>query len=265
MNIRKIILAILLVAAWLSPRSQDAASIASNLLEQYARALSSKSAEDIAAVFTKDARILPHNSVAISGHEAITKHFKGLESIDFQESFELVHSEWAGKTILAQTENRGSWRDPGSGKSGEFSVKGMMALKPDAEGNWKIYMYAYNDNPRASDQTQTGPIAGTFQHSVYVWLKDPESEDMRASFESALEDFIFNSPHITGYHLGTPADTDRPIIDNTYTYCMIVTFASKQEHDLYQVEEGHQRFRELTSDLWEKVVIYDSENLWVKW
>ena len=60
-------------------------------------------------------------------------------------------------------------------------------------------------------------------------------------------------------HIGTPAQTNRPVIDNSYTYSLIVTFPSKEEHDEYQQEEVHQVFIEEAKELWKKVLVYDSE------
>jgi hypothetical protein len=59
-------------------------------------------------------------------------------------------------------------------------------------------------------------------------------------------------------HVGTPADTEREVIDNSYSYCLVVTFDSKKEHDIYQDHTLHKQFIENASDLWEKVLVYDS-------
>ena len=102
---------------------------------------------------------------------------------------------------------------------------------------------------------------GDFVHVVYFWLKEPENQEDRSSFEKSLTNFINNSEFIQTKHLGTPAATDRGVIDNSYTYCLLVTFENKEMHDKYQVEEGHLQFIEESSNLWEKVLVYDSENL----
>lgn len=61
-------------------------------------------------------------------------------------------------------------------------------------------------------------------------------------------------------HLGFAANTNRPVIDNTYTYCMVLTFTSKEEQDKYQDEAGHKTFISESENLWKKVVVYDSIN-----
>lgn len=103
---------------------------------------------------------------------------------------------------------------------------------------------------------------GDFIHTVFFWLKNPESKPDREAFEKSLKKFIDQSEFIQTKHLGTPADTDRSVIDNSYTYCLMVSFASKEDHDKYQAEAGHKLFIEESSDLWEKVLVYDSVNTW---
>ncbi|OIQ40557.1 MAG: stress responsive protein [Bacteroidetes bacterium MedPE-SWsnd-G1] len=102
---------------------------------------------------------------------------------------------------------------------------------------------------------------GSFAHVVYFWLNNPENQKERAEFEKSLTTFINNSEFIQTKHLGTPAATDRGVIDNSYTYCLMLTFENKEMQDKYQVEEGHLKFIEESSKLWEKVVVYDSENI----
>ena len=104
-------------------------------------------------------------------------------------------------------------------------------------------------------------IDGDFVHIVFFWLKDPDNKDIRDNFTSSLYDFIKNSNDIKSFHLGTPANTYRSIIDTSYTYCMIVTFSSKIEHDRYQIDPAHKEFLTNFKDSWGKVQIYDSESI----
>ena len=103
---------------------------------------------------------------------------------------------------------------------------------------------------------------GDFIHTVFFWLKNPDNKSDRQAFEKSIKKFIDNSEFIKTKHLGTPADTHRDVVDNSYTYCLMVTFASKEDHDKYQAEPVHKKFVEESSHLWEKVLIYDSVNIW---
>jgi hypothetical protein len=102
---------------------------------------------------------------------------------------------------------------------------------------------------------------GNFVHAVHFWLKEPNNEKVRAAFEASLSNFINNSIFIKTRHLGSPASTDRPIIDTSYTYALVVTFDNKEKHDAYQIEKGHLQFIEECNGFWDKVLIYDSVSI----
>lgn len=101
-------------------------------------------------------------------------------------------------------------------------------------------------------------IKGDFIHSVYFWLKNPDSQADRAAFEKSLKKFINSSKVIISKHIGVPASTNREVIDNTYTYSLIVSFKNKEMHDKYQEEDVHKTFIGESQNLWKKVLIYDS-------
>ncbi|UOB19281.1 Dabb family protein [Abyssalbus ytuae] len=103
-------------------------------------------------------------------------------------------------------------------------------------------------------------IKGNFIHSVYFWLKNPDSETDRIAFETSLKKFINSSEFIIQKHIGSPATTNRQVIDNSYTYSLILTFENKEMQDKYQEENVHKIFIKESEHLWEKVLVYDSEN-----
>lgn len=111
------------------------------------------------------------------------------------------------------------------------------------------------------NENESEVINGDFVHMVFFWLKEPDNKLIRNNFTSSLYNFIKNSDDIKSFHLGTPANTYRSIIDTSYTYCLIVTFPSKEEHDRYQNDPVHKEFLNNFKDSWEKVQIYDSESI----
>jgi len=102
---------------------------------------------------------------------------------------------------------------------------------------------------------------GEFTHAVYFWLKEPDDEAKNEAFVKGLEKFVSGSKDIKTYHLGKPASTDRPIIDRSYSYGLVVTFDSKASHDAYQEDPAHKLFVKESEHLWETVKIYDSVNV----
>ena len=227
------------------------------LLSRLSAALTEKSAEKVAGLFHSDAIILAEGSTAVRGNKEIINHFKWLESIEFEEQFEIEEVIKAGEFLIVQTDNIWKWSNSNENKSIEFVLKGQLLLKEDENDELKIYRYAYSGNDPVGGKVAQ-PIKGKFAHIVLMWLKDPNNQDVVNEFEKSLDTFINNVQNVTSYHLGTPADTYRPIIDTTYTYCLVVTFDTKADHDLYQAESAHQNFLKESSGYWEKILIYDS-------
>jgi hypothetical protein len=113
-----------------------------------------------------------------------------------------------------------------------------------------------------SEKTGTATtIQGDFAHTVYFWLHNPDNSEDRKAFKTSLTNFINQSPYITTKHIGVPAKTNREVIDNSYTYSLLLTFKDKATQDQYQEEAAHKQFIAESSHLWSKVIVYDSENL----
>lgn len=118
------------------------------------------------------------------------------------------------------------------------------------------------ETERAALEGTTNTLGhGAYAHSVYVWLKNPDSEADRTAFESAMKRFLHQLPYATTRHLGTPADTRRDIIDFSYTYSVLLTFETRSDLSKYDTDPAHLEFLESSSHLWKKVLVYDSVNL----
>ena len=107
-------------------------------------------------------------------------------------------------------------------------------------------------------EVQSEKIKGDFIHMVFFWLKNPENQNDRQAFVKALEKLIATNPQVVTSHLGQPAATNRAVIDNTYSYSLVVTFKDIETHDIYQTDPTHLLFIEEAESLWKKVSIYDS-------
>jgi hypothetical protein len=96
-----------------------------------------------------------------------------------------------------------------------------------------------------------------FVHAVYFWLKDNLTDMQKDTFQRGVAS-LAGIETVHQAHIGVPAPTDRPIIDRTYSQALIVLFQHERDHDRYQVDPIHDRFRQECGSLWQKVVIYDS-------
>jgi Stress responsive A/B Barrel Domain len=93
-------------------------------------------------------------------------------------------------------------------------------------------------------------------HSVYFWLKEGLSAAELEDFQRQLQ-AIAAIESVRQAHIGVPADTDRPVIEQSYSYGLILSFDDMQGHDFYQVHEAHERFRQECSRYWSRVLIFD--------
>ena len=101
-------------------------------------------------------------------------------------------------------------------------------------------------------------IKGKFVHMVFFWMKESVDDSQKKDFIKDLHDFINNVDVIKSSHVGEPAQTPREVVDNSYTYCLVVTFESKEDQDIYQEHELHKKFIEVSKDKWDRVQVYDS-------
>ena len=93
-------------------------------------------------------------------------------------------------------------------------------------------------------------------HTVYFWLKDDTNQNGMLTFEAGLKS-LTNDPVVTKGYFGTPAGIDREVVDNSYTYGLVLVFPNKSAHDQYQEGAVHKKFLEEHASKWEKVLVYD--------
>lgn len=97
-----------------------------------------------------------------------------------------------------------------------------------------------------------------FTHVVYFWLENPDNNEDRQAFEKSLKKFLNNSQYAKTKFIGVPANTPRDVVDNSFTYSLILSFPSKEIQDLYQQEPAHLLFIKESEHLWKRVQVYDS-------
>ena len=97
-----------------------------------------------------------------------------------------------------------------------------------------------------------------FVHTVLFWLKPGLNPADRERFRAGLET-LKQISSADAVYIGTPASTDRPVIDRSYDFGLTVMLKGLAEHDAYQVDPIHTAFVANCSALWERVLIYDFE------
>lgn len=96
-------------------------------------------------------------------------------------------------------------------------------------------------------------------HHVFFWLKDPKNVEAIKEFENGLQALV-KVPLVESYHIGTPVESPRDIVDDSFTYSYIAFFKNEADQNIYQTHPIHLKFIEDCQHLWEKVVVYDAMN-----
>jgi len=97
-----------------------------------------------------------------------------------------------------------------------------------------------------------------FVHCVYFWLKPELDPVEKQTFLKGLDDLTKIHSVRYGWY-GMPAATNRPVIDRTYSYGLVVVFDNEAGHDAYQIDPVHTNFRVGLKDVWTNVRIHDFE------
>jgi len=96
-----------------------------------------------------------------------------------------------------------------------------------------------------------------FVHSVYFWLK-PELSVAEHTALVADMHTLREVPSVRTGYIGTPAPTERPVIDSSYHYALVLVFDDKAGHDAYQEHPIHRAFADKWRTCWQ-VKIYDCQ------
>jgi hypothetical protein len=98
-----------------------------------------------------------------------------------------------------------------------------------------------------------------FVHHVFFWMK----HDITPGGIDTFERSVSTLPTIDVVKfgdVGKPAGTNRAVIERSYSYSLLLVFEDQSAHDEYQVHPIHLKFVEDCSQLWERVLVYDSES-----
>lgn len=96
----------------------------------------------------------------------------------------------------------------------------------------------------------------SFIHHVFFWLKENNSDNREQLIEGLKK--LSSVKTIKQFHIGVPADTNREVIENTYSVSWMILFDSAADQEGYQVDPIHLDFVKECSHLWEKVTVFDT-------
>lgn len=99
---------------------------------------------------------------------------------------------------------------------------------------------------------------GGFLHVVYFWLREDGTPEDGAWLAQGCREYLTNIPGVLRILVGTPANTPRGVVDNSYAVALVIEFADQAAHDAYQDHPDHLHFVENCDPLWSRVQVYDS-------
>ena len=118
-----------------------------------------------------------------------------------------------------------------------------------------------NMNESETKRAAASEEYGAYVHSVYVWLANPENEEERIEFETAMKNFINDLPYAQLFHFGRVIPSERAVVDSSYDYSFIVVFNSEEDMKQYEIDPAHLNFLSETKSLIERIRIFDSRDL----
>lgn len=104
---------------------------------------------------------------------------------------------------------------------------------------------------------QEAPMKKIFVHHVFFWLKEPQNAEARKAFEKGLQALV-KVPQIQSHHIGTPVESSRDVVDDSFTYSYMAFFKNNADQEIYQTHPIHLKFIADCQHLWEKVIVYDA-------
>ena len=100
-------------------------------------------------------------------------------------------------------------------------------------------------------------MTNSFIHHVFFWLNNADSAEDKAALIAGLRT-LTEIPGLLSWHIGEPANTDRPVIDRSYSISWLTVFDSPEAEQVYQSHPTHLKFIADCAHLWSRVVVYDS-------
>ena len=101
-------------------------------------------------------------------------------------------------------------------------------------------------------------LQNNFIHHVFFWLKENNDSNRKQLIEGLKK--LASASTIKQYHIGVPANTNREVIENTYSVSWMLLFDNDEDQDSYQVDPIHLNFVKECSHLWNKVMVFDTIN-----
>lgn len=123
-----------------------------------------------------------------------------------------------------------------------------------------ILLAACHPSESTSEDVSTDTsLENPFIHTAYFWLKEGVSDVEKAAFISDCEK-LAEVETVKAFYSGSPANTNRDVIENTYDYAVVFHFENLEDQEYYQQHPLHLEMIEKHQDKWERVMVTDIEH-----
>lgn len=101
-------------------------------------------------------------------------------------------------------------------------------------------------------------LQNVFIHHVFFWLKENNEQNRNRLIDGLKK--LSSVTTIRQFQIGVPADTNRDVIENSYSVSWTLFFDTPQQQERYQENPMHLDFVKTCSSLWDKVIVFDTVN-----
>lgn len=102
------------------------------------------------------------------------------------------------------------------------------------------------------------PSKPGFIHTVYFWINPDATPDQVKQLIADCKTLLGAVETVRKIEVGTPAGTQREVVDNSWGVSITVYFDDKEGQDFYQTAEKHLEFIERNKNTWSRVQVYDT-------
>lgn len=119
-----------------------------------------------------------------------------------------------------------------------------------------ILIAGCQSNPQGQTKDE---LEHPFIHTAYFWLKDGLLEEELNAFIADCEK-LKEVETVRAFYSGSPANTSREVIENTYDFAVVFHFENLADQEYYQQHPLHLEMIEKHQDKWERVMVTDIEH-----
>lgn len=129
-----------------------------------------------------------------------------------------------------------------------------MDLEPGAPGSTNVRPVSF------SEQSVTYSRVLPVKHVVLIWLKEPGDRKARQKLIETSKSFE-QIPGVISVSAGTPLESDRPVVDDSFDVAVVITFESREAMQNYETHPLHaDAVEKVLRPLTDRMVIYDFED-----